>query len=780
MKKKLLIMILSIVSLFAVSLLVDADNNANNEEVVNELNDILNYYYADGTYTKHTKIYVDTEKVQKEISSYFHASCKDVERTTYYDGDSLWMSRGPEGEGVEYSYYGTYYVDGIASGVTNASTNEPLVHPENPRVVLSGEGKNSMNEYYVTLDDIFAKTSEGWQKDSKGAYYTSDANVLDDFRNFVAPLWLNTEESKNYLSFTMATIEEINDTLVLKLWVSSTDYGKLHVSEAKGDNILFAVADIKAPYIFKGVTVEGVGTYQHYVAENMIDNDLSTFTWFEGVPTSVVFELRKEVNVTDITVYQTSGQPSIGAANDKMGGTVEVSINGIDYIEVGQLNYGEYTYLNLSTVQAAKYIRFSDTSSETWAAAREILINQGPSVTLNGFKLSKNQLINAFDGDPETYVHLETVGHQKDCGLVLDYGKMVEFNTVNVMTAPTGGDCFWGFNLSYSVDGIVYYDLASVTSSHENVRNYTHQTPTPIQARYIRVNGAEELTYWLMLHEISLSLEEVVNIKPIFTETNRGLVFDGFVDQNGFAITIDPSAYTVNYSNETGTYDELPTQPGWYSIVVELNKFAGYKLIDCKQEYKHWQSFEVKSFEKVTPEISISINNGDTLYIGVDGAPIVTITPDHLEYEIFYTKDDGAVNLGTEFPTVPGIYAINVRVFETNEYNYVSTYRWFKLEEKSTVEVVMVDAVFTEVEGGFVFDGFIDAEGNAVEVDETLYQAYYEFNEVNLGSTLPTQPGSYSLVVRFVDGANYEFITKNIESVTHKVWKPFKIVAVEA
>ena len=67
MKKKLLIMILSIVSLFAVSLLVDADNNANNEEVVNELNDILNYYYADGTYTKHTKIYVDTEKVQKEI-----------------------------------------------------------------------------------------------------------------------------------------------------------------------------------------------------------------------------------------------------------------------------------------------------------------------------------------------------------------------------------------------------------------------------------------------------------------------------------------------------------------------------------------------------------------------------------------------------------------------------------------------------------------------------------------------------------------------------------------
>ena len=148
-----------------------------------------------------------------------------------------------------------------------------------------------------------------------------------------------------------------------------------------------------------------------------------------------------------------------------------------------------------------------------------------------------------------------------------------------------------------------------------------------------------------------------------------------------------------------------------------------------------------------------------------------------LSYEVFYTKDDGATNLGTEFPATPGIYAINVRVFETNEYNYISTFRWFKLEEAPTQEVIMVDAVFTEVEGGIVFGGFVDSNGNTVEVDSSLYSVYYELNEAYAGDRLPIEPGDYVIVVKFVDGSNYEFITKNREDVPHKVWSFFKIEA---
>lgn len=781
MKNKLLIMLLAIVSLFAVALSANANDDANNEVVVNELNELLNYYYDNGTYTKHTKIYVNTEKVQEDFASYFHAECTDVERTTYYDGDALWMSRGPEGEGVKYSYYGTHYVDGVAKGVTNATTDEPLVHPENPRVVLSGEGKNSMNEYYVTLDDIFATAAEGWQKDSSGVYYTSDANVLDDFRNFVAPLWLNTEKSRNYLHFSLATIEEVNDKLVLKLWVSATEIGKLHASETRDDNMLFAVADIKAPYIFKDVTFEGEGTYLDYIASNMIDNDLSTFAWFVGVPTSVVFELRREVLLTDISIYQMSGQPSGPACGDKMAGTIEVSTNGVDYTPVGKLEYDDHTYLNLSTPLATKYIRITNTSSETWAAIREILINQNPSVSLNGFKHSQFELSNIFDGNPDTYWWLETVGQQKDCGFVLDYGKMVEFNTINIMTAPasSGNDCLWGFKLSYSNDGVTYYDLIAVTADHADVRNYTHQTPTHIKARYIKVEGLGDVTYWLHLHEFSLSTEEVVGIKPIFAAVEGGLVFDGFVDQNGFPITIDSKAYSVYYSNDFGTYNELPIEPGWYSIIVELDENSGFKLIDGNKDFKHWVSFEVKNVQKVNPEISVSIENGTTLYIGVDDAPTVTINPDMLSYEVFYTKDDGATNLGTEFPTTPGTYAINVRVFETNEYNYVSTFRWFILAEAPTQNVIMVDAVIYSKDGKVHFDGFIDADGNYItDIDSSLYRVYYS-SETAEYDEYPTEPGSYSIVVEFVEEANYEFITKNIETVTKKIWRGFKVEAAE-
>ena len=195
------------------------------EKVGNEISDkdsevqaLLNEYYNSGVYVKDSIINL-SNGVKEEVSEYFHAKVTILERTTYYKGNELWMSRG----NGEYSYYGSAPNNG---GVTNATASEALVTPENPKVVLSGEGKESMDAYYVTLTDI--KDSTGWEE-TDGVYTNTSAEVIDMFVNFTAPLWIGkTEENANYIDFSKATVEEIDDKLVLRLYVDSDDSGKVN------------------------------------------------------------------------------------------------------------------------------------------------------------------------------------------------------------------------------------------------------------------------------------------------------------------------------------------------------------------------------------------------------------------------------------------------------------------------------------------------------------------------------------------------------------------------
>ena len=239
-----------------------AVSEVNPDDAVSSL---FSKYYNDGIYTKNTKIYVDTTEqvLVDEIGAYFHASVPTTERTTYYSADALWMSRG----NGQYSYYGTAYEGEKAVGVTNATATTPYVAPDNAPVVLKGEGKNSMDEYYVTLKDFKDNPGTGWGV--AGKYYVStDARIIDNFRLFTAPLWLNTDESKNYIHFFFATVEVINNDLVMKLWTSEADSGKLIDTETEVvDGVtyyVFSQANISSTtklYFAPGVWAENDATF---------------------------------------------------------------------------------------------------------------------------------------------------------------------------------------------------------------------------------------------------------------------------------------------------------------------------------------------------------------------------------------------------------------------------------------------------------------------------------------------------------------------------------------
>lgn len=471
--KKLFLLFLSLVSVLTISF---AFKKANAEEetqepekdVVGDLYEIVNFYYNNGVYTKHTKINVDTEKIKNDLKFYFHASVSELERTTYYSGDALWMSRGVEGEGVTYSYYGTHYTDGVADGVTNAKVTTPLVHPENPKVVLKGAGKNSMEEYYVTLLDILPTQADGWTYENGVYSVVKNENIIDKFRNFTAPLWLNTEIGANYLSLERTTIEEVNGSLILKLWALG-DAGKLVDGvETDGKYVLFSVATITTDKVYRKITSNG-NTSGNYTIDKMIDGNLDTWAWFSQRPTNITIELAKEEVITDLYVYQTNGlAPEFEGSDDKMAADIEVSVNGVDFYKVEFLPYNEKEmHFRFATPQAAKYIRFNYIDSGTWIAVRDVMIdtldNGGKSVTYENLELEPlvaTSAYNMFDGDLNTYTWFCN-NETENASFTVNYDKPILASHIGLYMSRTESpdDFFHEYEVFYSVDGKNYVSL---------------------------------------------------------------------------------------------------------------------------------------------------------------------------------------------------------------------------------------------------------------------------------------------------------------------------------
>ena len=189
-----------------------------------KVENLLNSYYFDGCYTRTTKINlnINDSDVLKEINNIFHAGSILLERTTHFNGDSLWMTNEETDEKGTYSYYGTKYDGDTPVGVTGGRV---ALNETTSNVVLSGEGKESMEKYYTTMDDIKANKAE-WTKEGN-VFTTEDDKVIKMFLDFTAPCFLNyTATNSNYFTLSKAQIEETSQGLELRL-VTSGDEGKL-------------------------------------------------------------------------------------------------------------------------------------------------------------------------------------------------------------------------------------------------------------------------------------------------------------------------------------------------------------------------------------------------------------------------------------------------------------------------------------------------------------------------------------------------------------------------
>ena len=206
------------------------------------------------------------------------------------------------------------------------------------------------------------------------------------------------------------------------------------------------------------------------------------------------------------------------------------------------------------------------------------------------------------------------------------------------------------------------------------------------------------------------------------------------------------------------TYEEL--EPGYsYSLNVKVKENDKYN------KGSDWRWFRLLSpavVEKVDPKVTISIENGATIVMGKDAAPIATVT-EGLNYVTYYEQDEKKVS--DTLPTTPGTYSFIVEVEGNDQYNSLRVWRWFRLEAPSTK--LEAEITFNYKAGTTFYIG--SDERPTVTVSEGAdYIIKYE-SETGYNSTeFPTEAGTYSLVV---------YVQENVIYKASKQWLWFRVAA---
>ena len=252
MKKKIILASLLTLTTVGTIMGIACGSKVNADGVATAVNSLVTKYRHNGNYTKETDVYL-TDLAVNELSMHggFHQSSK-LKRTTYYTPDALWMSQDEEGSGVKYSYYGTegenltYGVADTALVKPNVSIAATKTHKDWHNVKEDG-----MEGFYVTLKDIVVTDDQVWTV-SNGVYSTENVDVINWFKAFCAPCYLGfTTETDNYIDLTSASIEEVDDTLVLSLYASNAAETVL-----SGEKGVFATAVVSQRHSYSETTGE--------------------------------------------------------------------------------------------------------------------------------------------------------------------------------------------------------------------------------------------------------------------------------------------------------------------------------------------------------------------------------------------------------------------------------------------------------------------------------------------------------------------------------------------
>ena len=478
MKQKFLTVLLVLsLGLFAANILFVSAEDSNAQSGQTGVQNLFAEYYGNGDYIKSTKIYVDADVIGPELLEHFHSGIPTLERTTYYSGNELLMSNGNG-----YSGYGTKTVDGV-DYLTSFKVSSDLVRGnESSTGILGG-----MEGYYCTLydfkegvhssDHVFndSKTidlTKGWTY-LNGVYTSTDEDVLEGYRLFTAPLWLGkTKTNENFIIYTKATVEEVDNKLVLSLYVSSGDYGKLETNEplVDGESYLFSQAVISKPLVQNEISVNGV-------------------TWEQNTTYPV-----SAYDVINGTIVFNSNNNCIGGASD-----AALRQNGVLYLSDVQTGSFELSYkvdVSQATIANAQRTGFTITDgtntiriSNFWSGVNVIANNNNAAFERNqnnrdgNFKLG----LMHWSNDPASYdqamikVFFDKVNKEMTIyyapiidGVASEYVVLAKFTTTGIYRAD-------GAKFEWSANHYDLYELRleQIMSSNEVAIGFSNYAQGP-------------------------------------------------------------------------------------------------------------------------------------------------------------------------------------------------------------------------------------------------------------------------------------------------------------
>ena len=200
-----------------------------------ELLTLFGTYTNEGYYVRETEIYVDSKKITEDLKTYhpektyenlFHAKATTLKRTTYFEGNQLWMTNS---DGTINSGYGTD---------ENGKMNHFKYEDGIKKVDYTVDDSTGMEDWYITMKDIVATESQKWTKNGN-IYESKDSTVINWFKAFTAPCFEGFEDIPNYIILEKVQVEEVNSSLELRLYTAEGDSGKLTTND-----LLFSKATI--------------------------------------------------------------------------------------------------------------------------------------------------------------------------------------------------------------------------------------------------------------------------------------------------------------------------------------------------------------------------------------------------------------------------------------------------------------------------------------------------------------------------------------------------------
>lgn len=303
-----------------------------------DLINLLNEYYNNGVYTRKNSIKFNDLTLEESIENYFVAKLVNLERTTYFNGQTLLMG----------NYDGTITNSGINSGYTTIDGDlyHYVLDLETMQIDESTLRKDvvgkSMEEFYVTMHDFasndYYATSNWEYVDGVYTYYPENKKydvlnkkyydpILNDFLAFTASCYYNADSNNyNYVGLDYVQIEEVGQHLELRLYASEDDSGKFD-----NDDCLLSIAKIYKNYLpMKGNGTQLVGSDGSYTKlSRSLEQDYDDYTF---AMLSVMLEKGTSYSLYNTNSYEEYdmmlGEKAVGLLYNK-NSQIEVYCDGL-------------------------------------------------------------------------------------------------------------------------------------------------------------------------------------------------------------------------------------------------------------------------------------------------------------------------------------------------------------------------------------------------------------------------------------------------------------------